>query len=274
VNKGIALSIIKAHDLLGVALNDPRTTSVGVFRVRALNTGEDITGNPLHASLILLFFLAVLLGRKRVGSVTLIYTIVVVSTFVLFSWIFKWQSFGGRYHLPFFVLFAPVAGRVLTTFLSPRLSAVSGVVFLLAGWPWLAGIQSRPLIPTPGYSFVNSILVEPRQRLYFSNGLYLIRPYTTMTSMVREANCSKIGFALGGMTAEYPLWVLLGAPRDTLQIEWIVNDASARYTSPDFHPCAVICEGCQNAETFRSLPLVYEFSTFRLYLRLESPTQN
>jgi hypothetical protein len=77
---------------------------------------------------------------------------------------------------------------------------------------------------------------------------------------------------ISGNGAEYPLWVLLGAPSETLKIEWIIGEKapSARFREVDFRPCAIICEACrQEWETLRGLPLVYKSSGFGLFLGLD-----
>lgn len=63
---------------------------------------------------------------------------------------------------------------------------------------------------------------------------------------------------LSGNSAEYPFWVLLGAPRKDLLIEWIVGgDLYQHYKDPNFHPCAIICESCPvEWDMLRGLPVV------------------
>ena len=50
---------------------------------------------------------------KKLGRSLLVYGLLVASTFLLFSFIYKWNAFGTRYDLAFFVLFAPAAGVIL-----------------------------------------------------------------------------------------------------------------------------------------------------------------
>jgi hypothetical protein len=89
----------------------------------------------------------------------------------------------------------------------------------------------------------------------------------SVTSQILDAGCNEVGIAISGAGAEYPYWVLLGAPRDDLRIEWIVaGTPSARYTDPNFEPCAVICDTCDDASSYRGLPLVAVKGKIRLYL--------
>jgi hypothetical protein len=299
VNKAIYLAIVQIHEWIGLDPNDPRTTSAGEFKVRVPGPylGEDQASNSFHAWLYLGVLAVLLLRRRTVGRHLLGYGLAVSSTLVLLSWIFKWQIFGGRYQLPLFVLFAPVAALVVTGLFSARGAGtvmkevkpgegtgeshpegrllhhaprIVGALLILASWPWLAGMRSRPLIPARVDPVVGSVLEEPRVHLYFANGLYLEPIYTSMASMVREAGCPTVGLMLPGNSAEYLLWMLLGAPRNDLEIEWIVADTpSARFEQASFQPCAVICEGCpQGWDLVRGLPVVYGSSTsdYRLYL--------
>jgi hypothetical protein len=273
VNKGLGVVVQQLHRWLGVDINDRRTTSLGVFRIHGITTGEDIAGNPMQAYFILLAIPVMILGRKRLSKATLVYALVALSSIVVFSWLFKWQSFSGRYHIAFFALFAPVAGCLLAAFAPKHWAAAVGGLFLVTAWPWLFSIQSRPLIPVVGDSLTKSILVEPRQNLYFANAQYLVNNYTLLVGTIEETDCNQIGIAMGGISPEYLLWVLLDAPRPDLRVEWLVSGGPSGLTlSPDFTPCAVICEKCAaNVQEFKGLPLVYTRDVYQLFMLAPVP---
>jgi hypothetical protein len=88
-----------------------------------------------------------------------------------------------------------------------------------------------------------------------------------MTDIIHKNGCTKVGLMLSGSGAEYPLWVLLGAPDPDLEMEWIVSGTpSETYRQAEFHPCAVICEKCPREwVSFSGLPVVYESGSFQLY---------
>jgi len=268
VNRGIYLAVAQIHEWMGLDLNDPRTTSAGAFAVRSPLTHEDLTMNPLHSLVYLCAFGLILARRETRRSPLLGYALSSAATLIILSFLFKWQIFGSRYLLPFFVLFAPAAARALDWIGRPGLAAGIGLALAAASWPWLTGIRSRPLIERPGDSYVRSILVEPRTTLEFANGRYLQDPYSEIAAEISAEGCGRVGLMLGGNAAEYPLWVLLGAPRDDLRLEWIVaGTASARFEDPTFEPCAVICdESCPaDWQRVRGLPLRYAQSGFRLF---------
>ncbi len=269
LNRAVYLAVVAVHEWIGVDPNDPRTTSIGKFRVRVPSVHEDLAANPLHFAAGVLI-LAGLLWRRPAGWQTLLaYVAAVAGGLVLFSWAFKWQIFGNRFQVPMFIIFCPITAIGLRRLLPAKVVWGTTLVFVVACWPWLTGISSRPLIRRAD-SFVGSVLAEPRQTLYFANAPYLENALTTFGGLMKEAGCSTVGIALSGNAPEYLVWIVLGAPRPELRIEWIVaGTPSARFADPDFAPCAVVCdESCPAGwTTIRGLPLAYERAGYRLFLR-------
>jgi len=268
VNKGLGVTVIKLHEWINVDINDPRTTSVGVFRIKRTNLGEDIAGNPIQAYTILILTPLILFSRKHWRSRLSLYTILVMLGFVIFCATIKWLPFSSRYHMPLFVLYAPIVSVFIASSLPGHWVRTVGVVFLLGAIPWLTSIEPRPLIPIPDYTSPESILLDQRLHMVFSNGPYLLDPYLEITTLIHEADCSIIGLMLGGNSAEYPLWVLLGAPREDLEVEWIVSGSpSERYRDESFTPCAVICQGCPlEFEQVAGLARIYDQSDYQLFM--------
>lgn len=270
-------AILQVHKWLRVDPNDPRTTSAGPFKPILATTNEQRAGNLLHASLIGISFCMVLVGQTRFGrkhlsrnlirTSMLAYVLTASATFLTFSLLYQWQIFGSRYHMPFFVMFAPVIGLMLAELLPPYGSRLAGLLLIAAATPFLFSIESRPLIPIPNHAMVGSVLKETSRRLLLANGLYLIKPYEDLTNRIKDVKCSQIGLMLRGADAEYPLWVFLDLPGKPRQIEWITTGPSTRFARRDFQPCAIICEGCQQ-DTFQGLSLDYQFDTYRLYLNV------
>ncbi len=271
VNKAIYLVVDKIHEFIGLDVDDPRTTAITNYKVFKPTTNEDKTTNPLHALLILITFVSLLVKRKDIEPNIFKLSLVVAATFPMISLIIKWMVFNGRLHLPFFVLFAPTVGYTLDRFLKPNGVRAVATILLLTSWPWLMSIQSRPLI-TNSQSFVESVLVTPREDLYFANGWHLKEPYLEMAEEIKKTNCSNVGILLPGNGAEYPLWVFLDAPKNVPRIEWIDAGITSQYTDPDFVPCAVICQGCpEDQPFFNDLPRVYKHhpTKFQLFLEVQ-----
>jgi len=268
INKAFAIAIRELHQWMGLDVNDPRTTAWGTFKITTPSTHEIQAGNPLHALLILATFMILLWKRRQFPSSLLHYTFIVLATYVLFSFLYKWLIFGSRLQLPFFLLYAPIVGFLLGGWKKERLANWANVFLLLASIPWLISIETRPILPIPERSPVGSVLTESRLNLLFANGSYLTEPARDVVIRIEASGCTRVGLMLTGNGAEYPFWFMLGSPRKDLRIEWIVADTySANLSDPTFEPCAVICEDCQiQSENFRGLPVVFERSPYRLYL--------
>jgi hypothetical protein len=218
-------------------------------------------------ALVIVILGVLILRGKRFTRDATGYALIVAGTFLSLSWLLQWQVFGSRYHLPFFVLAAPLAGLVLTELLPTRGSVAVSLLLVAGALPCLVSLRPRPLlvadkVAEPG------ILQASRMDLYFSGAKYLEPPYSHMVGAIQDAGCRQVGLALGGNSAEYPLWVMLGAPRSGVRLEWLVGGTpSARFAAPDFVPCAVVCQNCPASWTqVHGLPEVYRNGRFRLFL--------
>jgi 4-amino-4-deoxy-L-arabinose transferase-like glycosyltransferase len=267
INHFTSAVISKLHRLVGMNLEDPRTTFNHNFSITDQVMMEDRTGNPVHLFFILIAAGTALLNKKYRGLVCT-YSLVAISTFLLFSIGNTYQVFGNRLLVPFFLLSAPLVGLVVARF-RPWLGLASGFLLVLAGLPWLLSLQSRPILPIPGQTISTSILDTPRLELYFANVGSLGSDQKTVIKRIRANACTQVGLMLKGDDPEYLWWVLLGAPKANLRIEWIVSGTpSDRFTDPAFKPCAVICTSCPTEwKAFRDLPLQYQSGDLRLFLK-------
>lgn len=272
VNKTIYLAILQVHRWINLDINDPGT-SLGNFKIKGPTTNEVTIGNPIHASILAAIILTIGFWNKKDSKSVIIFSLLNLSAFFLFCLVFKWQLFGSRYHIPFFALMAPVVGIIISHSVSQKIQYAVAATILIGAWPPLMSIQSRPILPDDE-SRVGSVLVESRQDLYFGNGPYYQDPYIIITERIMDAECESVGLALSGSSAEYLFWVLLGAPRKDLRIEWIVSGTpSARFVDPGFQACAVICDNTCPPEwdKVNSLPLTYHSSGYRLFMGEDSP---
>jgi hypothetical protein len=273
VNKAIALGVQWAHVVLGIDVNDARTTAHGVFKVREPTTNEDRAGNPLHFYLLVFLVGSMLWRRHEVPRIVWLYLLLLALGLVTLSYLFKWQIFATRYHLPLFVLAAPAAGYLMERIAPGGWILTFGSILMLASLPWLLQVQSRPLIPAEGDSYAGSVLTEPREVLMLANGRNLLEPYRELTRNIRESGCKEVGISLSGNAAEYPLWALLGAPASGVEIQWIVKGTpSEQYSQTDYEPCAIICEACPgDQERRRGLPRFGQWGDFTLFLGESEP---
>jgi hypothetical protein len=267
VNAQIYRLISAIHVKGGMDLNDPRTTLIGYFAVNRPTTDEAYTGNYVHAYLVLASFFLVIFRRKSIGLLAIFYGVAVISGFFLFSAIYKWQIIGSRYHLPFFVIVSPFVACLVCSFQTKYLSKLIGIILLLSTWPWLFGIRSRPIFPAASNTPIKSVLTDPRESFYTVNVPWVTDQYRTIVDEINRIQCSQVGLMLGGSAMEYLLWAQLGAPRNNLEIEWIVSGTpTERYVQEDFSPCAIVCEKCpQDMLVVRGLTVSIEQGDLRLY---------
>jgi hypothetical protein len=269
INAWITLQVIKIHVKMGQDVNSPLTTAHSDFRILPASSGVG-TSNPLQAVLILFCAVAAFASWKRKSGGFSLYTILTITTFALYSFLFKWQIFGGRYFLPFFLLATPMVGVVLRKYLPLALATIVCLGLFAYAWRYLVALEIRPLIGSEGIVATMQNAVRSRASLYFSTDPAIRTPYLEFTHAMRANDCRELGLMISGAypAADYPLWPLLGAPQDKVDIEWIVaGSPSAKFSKDSFRPCAVICDlTCStNLTNIRGLPLYEELDGFHLY---------
>jgi 4-amino-4-deoxy-L-arabinose transferase-like glycosyltransferase len=250
VRQSIQLFILKVHVKLGLDINDPRVTSDGYFAVKGVNTNENLTGNTVHAWLMIVIILihGIWLSKKKKNSSQVwLLLIFAASGYVLFSSIIKWQVFGARYFLPTFFLVAPIFGFVLSA-IKDRVSVLSLILaMVIASWPWLFAAESRPILSRSAYANYPSILTTDRMVLLLGGDQTGFPGIYQLPDIVEETQCHAIGIYGGGGTTEYHIWAMLDSPRDDLRLEWIIaGTPSAAYIDPNFEPCLIVCYQCQH----------------------------
>ena len=268
VNLQLKRLVVGIHFKMGLDVNDPRSTVIGEFNIGRPTTNEDTTVNPLHAFLVFITLVVSLFAFKHFEKRVLVYQLLVLGAFTAFSFMLKWQIFESRLILPFFLIAAPAFGVVFGSFLPAWGSTIISLGLVVSSFMWLVSVNPRPLFPLPGKTEWPSVLTASREEMYFASIPGAYEPMKQVTSIIEQNQCKDVGMAISGSGAEYPYWVLLGAPRNDLRIEWIVaGTPSARYSDPSFDPCAIICDTCGDDTTYRGLPLFTQFGKINLYLR-------
>ena len=260
------------HEKLGLAVDDPRTTVGGEFFIPEINTSDRTSGNPLHAILFMVSFVAVvglvLLGKEDPGI--LIYSGLIFVSLALFCILLKWQPTGSGLQLPFFFLFAPVVAFVLDKLEKFQAEAIISVILIAYALPWLLQTQERPIIVHPDRTVNTGVFAGDRTKLYFATHPEDAEPYLAMTDQIKALGIRDVGLNLTDNSEEYPLWALLGAPDSDLRIEWVAaSPASQEYLDPDFVPGAIICEQCsvEEIEAYRQSYRQETFGDFNLFIK-------
>ncbi|MBD1844107.1 glycosyltransferase family 39 protein [Cyanobacteria bacterium FACHB-63] len=259
IGKDLIVELVRfIHKFLSVSVSDPRTTwPNSEFEVPALADlfHEDSAPNTIH--LLAIAGTVILLMKEKIlrtEKLTL-YFICLISNFLLFCLILKWQPWHSRLHLPLFVLLSAFIGTILSNALAHRI--IQSKVFyalasilIVSSLPWVFCNQTRPLvskfetIASPN-KYVN-IFNTSRVDQYFVNRKYLKNSYVEVASLINASDCSKVGLSITRNEWEYPMWMLL--QRDTqkqYRIEQVdVENVSAKknqvYPHKDFTPCSTI----------------------------------
>lgn len=234
VNENMAQAMAKLAQFFGEDINDPRASFEGKFTIdNNMSRDEDFSGNFFHTVLFAIIFALSWFYRGPKGKISF-YVLSVVSSFLLFCLIIRYQPWHSRFHLPLFILFSPVAGAVLDHFLKQK-SIVLGVLFFLVSIPWLLANDQHPWF---GH---RSIWVQPKLAQYFYKKPGLALPVVTISSHLKSIGCQQVGLIMSEDNWEYPWWVFMSGPG--VRIEHVqVNNLSAplKYPLGDFQACALI----------------------------------
>lgn len=261
VTGAIEGAIGSLHNTMGLELNDPRTTFPwNEFTLPPIWQifNEDRAGNPLHVLLILAALIAVPFWRKRpalLGG----YALMLIVGFLLFSGLLKWQVWGTRLQLPWFLLAAPMVGVFLDRW--PRLlNGLINVVLLLAAIFWIGNISTRPIFPSDarhplavsfyiGSDNINyrSIFSTPRREQYFAAKSELYAPSQEAADQLATMICTQIGLIGDENTIFHPVMMLLHEqiPDVYLQAVAVTNKSRVFSSQPpfsDFVPCAIFLQ--------------------------------
>jgi hypothetical protein len=238
---------------------------------------EDLAGSPFHMALALLSFLILFWiwwahSDERSGhSLSARYGLVVLLSFVVFSWLRSFDVYGARQHLTFFALSAPLVGLVMSRTLPAKAQSALIGLFLALAVPWVLLNQTRPLVGWQPRTRSESVLVAPRDKVLFANVFQLRKPYMAAAQLVENSGCRSVGLFIDSHDPEYAWWWLLGAPESGVRIE-IVDPlrATERYVDPSFKPCAMICTLCGDRESWRDLTLAGRFDDVSVFLQPSS----
>ncbi len=267
VNTFIYKGIVKIHLILNLSMDDPRTTSIGPYMFWAPRLEETFAGNSQHAYLFLVVAILSLLVIRKTPLELYIYGLVVITTFMVFSIVFKWQVFSARYHLPFFVLFIPFPAVIMSRLMPRWTNNLIGVGFIVLAWPWVFNLENRSInqhIQAFQSSETNDSVMS-----FFNMGERQYTEFLPITNPISDVGCSQVAMLISGNGREYPFWRNLGAPRDDLKLEWIVvGTPSEKYRDQSFTPCAAICQYCPSEWTiFRDLYLSLKDREYVLFLK-------
>jgi Dolichyl-phosphate-mannose-protein mannosyltransferase len=245
INQKIYGLINRIHSLMGLDINDPRTTFTGEFYIPGgigtigFYANEDNASSTIHCLLILVSIVIFLSQHKfRTNKPLLTYLSLTTATFLVFCFLIKWQIWVTRLHLPVFILFSAFVGIILVESLNRRVVSLIAVVLILSSLPWLSLNRYRPLLGS------NNIIQTSRIEQYFIRQPELREPYLGAAKFMASKSCSNIGLDLKD-PYEYPFWIATQTvTRQNVRIEHVnVTGLSASFANQkyyqSFNPCAI-----------------------------------
>jgi hypothetical protein len=230
------------HKHTGMDPDDPRTTFLGPYtgfeHPGGFFTGEGRAGSVVHLTLV---FFTIIIGLIRLkANETSQFVIVLIATFLLFSFVLKTQNWVNRLVLPYLIMWTPLIPKILFLREKRGWIIIPGLIWIFS-LPWLLNTDSRPLLTNQ----------ERRTATWPSNGIeayFLWRPdllpvYDESTSFILESQCSEIGIIFWGETSffEYPYWMVLRDKGFVGTIKHVmVSNESKIYEDNHFAPCILV----------------------------------
>jgi hypothetical protein len=258
------------HTIIGIANNDTRTTFLtkrffvpGGWSTLGFTGNENSAGNLVH-TLLIVTCITIFGLKKYYKKQTYVstYLITVLSTFLIFCFLLKWQPWHSRLHLPFFVLMSPFIGWLLSKLNQKIIVNYLAILIILVSLPWVLLNRYRPLITS------NNIFQTSRIEQYFINRNYLFKPHTEAVEFIKTRECRNIGLAMENDPWEYPFWIMLqenNVQKFNFQhINTTNKSAATENRSPynKFQPCSIIYMKPRSKKTDGIQEINFKSSTF------------
>lgn len=249
-------SVYWIHDVAGVDIIDPRSTFAGLKFHVSVTTHEDGAGHFCQIVVILMCIGLLFVSRWTKSRDLIRYLLAVILGFLFFNLMVKWQPYGTRLQLPFFVLMAPFVGEVLSRQFKKKTVALVIITGILisTSMPYVFRNNSRRLV-----SSKSTIFDTPREEQYFFNERSRMPYFVEAVSYVKATECKDVGLLLGGNSWEYPFWVLFDANNDEqFRLEHVSPGQLSpnRYPLGSFDPCVVLGIHAKG-ETFEFRPGIF-----------------
>ncbi len=243
--------------LFGQETNDPSYIwPRHEFKINYLSSNEVFAGNPLH--LFLSLTAIGLLFKSGVERRVRVLAIGILLSFASFSFLLRWQEWGGRHHLAVFALMAPVIAIVLDVVVSKRALLVVAAILLLVAMPYALTNSHRSVLPGKANFFSHT-----RDELYFADSRreMIAGDAIAAAAKVRAANCGQAAIDSFVDIADreilksppaffvYPLMAMSQEQAGAKTFEYIdVHNETSRFArARRTEPCVVICLDCARA---------------------------
>ncbi len=210
--------VFAIEDKLGVAHNDGRLFSYDPSQAFSGHYvfNEDVAANMLHFIMgTVMIFIALFFWSKQER----LYAGCVLAACILLTGAVKWQPWASRFHLPLFLLAAPLIGIGMNKMRAWGWGM--GAVLVIFAVSLLMTHNLRPLIGNP-----NIFTFKDRRMWYFAHIQDTTGAYGQVAALVRSLGCKNIGLITGQGSFAYPLWPLISPDRSVRFYYMDVNNFS------------------------------------------------
>ena len=228
VNETIVAVALSAHRWLGLDPNAKEMTAGGSFGLTMAEmtwprvTHEDFAANPIHTLLLLVVLVALISRVRRLSAAPLIVFASVVFGAVLYCLLLRWSPWGTRYHLTWYMVWAPLVGMVVESWQQILRTIAVGLQVLASMAPLLAN-ASRSLLPSNAMNGHPAIWQMSRDQGLFIQAPHLEHQYRIVAEMIADRRPRRIGLLMVDGSVEYPLWYLLRATGSSPRIVHVLT---------------------------------------------------
>lgn len=248
INHTIETGLYQLTASLGADINDPKATFGNhVFHISKPSRDENYAQSGAHFIIYILCFIIAFSIRPQNNLRE--YGLYLLGMFLGLVLFVRWQPWSARFHLPLFVMGAPIVGYVCDRLKIRFISIV--IIFLFFGMavPYLITASPRHLLGK------KSIFKKDRISDLFVMDKDKWLMYSSAISYVRSSGCKQIGLIIGGDSWDYPFYRMLNPYQDkSIRIEHVmVDNFTNAYVYPlgDFAPCAIMALTDQNTLKFK-----------------------
>ncbi len=201
-NTGLTNAVISFHRLLGLDVNDPRTTyKLGLFAPYAWGQQyEDLATEPAQLALTVFLLIPALIFARRAfpARIGWLIFLVALADFVVLSTVLKYEFWHPRLVLTIPVLLAPLFGWAVTT---PRFrfTLLPATVLLAVGIIPSLNTFTRPLLGP------NSLFTMSRNQTRYILTPMIQEPVDILTRTIAAAKPQTVGFESGWTSDLYVL---------------------------------------------------------------------
>lgn len=240
------------HELINFPIND----QVNTFSTKGKYGGayfiyfslfENTASNFLHFMIILFIIFASNKYFKK-NKILSNYILCLVMSFILFSIILKWQPWGNRLLLTFFVLFSPVVCFFPANSFFRKTIHLISLSLILYSLPFLFFNKTRPLLGTFHRDNEKISYDTPRYLNLKKENLYFLHEkkndfFTNQFKVIDKLNsisCRYIGLDSSETEFEYLIWLIVNKLNYNGKILFHLDaNNPSNLKSKNYEPCAV-----------------------------------